>query len=121
MPPSPDPTLHIVTSSYLNDREREGALLSCKGLRIQLLILSHFFFLSNFYHSPIAYRDIVFDNVEHAYQYAKATHFKDSDSSEKILCAKTPSLAKHIGSKVKNFKLKEWSVVSVVSVVSSEI
>ena len=74
-------------------------------------IHSPYHFLSNFYHSPIAYRDIVFDDVEHAYQYAKATHFKDSDSSEKILCAKTPSLAKHIGSKVKNFKLKEWSVV----------
>ena len=38
LPPSPDATI----SNDLNDRER-GAPLSCEGLRVQLLILCHFF------------------------------------------------------------------------------
>ena len=74
-------------------------------------IHSPYYFMSNFYNAPTTYRNIVFDDVEHAYQYAKAMHFKDIDSSDNILCAKTPSMAKHIGSKVKNFKVKEWSSV----------
>ena len=52
-------------------------------------------------HAPTTYRNIVFDDVEHAYHYAKAVHFKDIDSSDNILCAKTPSMTEHIGSKVK--------------------
>ena len=59
----------------------------------------------------MTYRDIKFDNLEHAYQYAKAIEFNDIDSSEDILCAKTPSIAKQLGSKVRNFKIKEWNNV----------
>ena len=55
--------------------------------------------------------DIKFDNLEHAYQYAKAIEFNDLARSEDILCAKTPSIAKQFGSKVRNFKIKEWNNV----------
>ena len=74
-------------------------------------IHSSYHFLSNFYSSSMTYRDIKFDNLEHAYQYAKAIEFNDIDSSEDILCAKTPSIAKQLGSKVRNFKIKEWNNV----------
>ena len=50
-------------------------------------------------------------DLEHAYQYAKAIEFNDIDSSEAILCARTPSTAKLIGSKVKNFNTNEWNKV----------
>ena len=43
--------------------------------------------------------------------YNKAIEFNDIDSSEDILCAKTPSSAKLIGSKVKNFNITEWNKV----------
>ena len=72
---------------------------------------SSYYFLSNYYWAPIQYRDIKFDDLEHAYQYAKATEFNDIDSSEAILCARTPSTAKLIGSKVKNFNTNEWNKV----------
>ena len=76
-------------------------------------IHSPYYFVSNFCNAPTTYRNIVFDDVEHAYQYVKAMHFKYFDSSDNILCAKTQSMAKHIGSKVKNFKIKEWSSVYI--------
>ena len=72
---------------------------------------SSYHFLSNYYSTPIQYRDIEFNDLEHAYQYAKAIEFNDIDSSEDILCAKTPSSAKLIGSKVKNFNITEWNKV----------
>ena len=75
-------------------------------------IHSSYHFLSNFYSTPITYRDIRFDDLEHAYQYAKAIEFNDIDSSEDILCAKSPSIAKQIGSKGRNFKITEWNKVN---------
>ena len=72
---------------------------------------SSYYFLSNYYCAPIQYRDIKFDDLEHAYQYAKAIEFNDINSSEAILCARTPSTAKLIGSKVKNFNTNEWNKV----------
>ena len=72
---------------------------------------SSYHFLSNYYSTPIQYRDIEFNDLEHAYQYAKAIEFNDIDSSEDILCAKTPSSAKLIGSKVKSFNITEWNKV----------
>ena len=72
---------------------------------------SSYHFLSNYYSTPIQYRDIEFNDLEHAYQYAKAIEFNDINSSEDILCAKTPSSAKLIGSKVKNFNITEWNKV----------
>ena len=40
-------------------------------------IHSRFNFLSNFYHDAITYDNIPFNDVEHAYQYAKARKFDD--------------------------------------------
>ena len=47
-------------------------------------IHSRFNFLSNFYHDTITYENIPFDDIEHAYQYAKAHKFDDVDTSERI-------------------------------------
>ena len=71
-------------------------------------IHSRFNFLSNFYHDAITYDNIPFNDVEHAYQYAKARKFDDVDTSEKILSARTPSDAKRIGASVQGFKTKVW-------------
>ena len=74
-------------------------------------IHSRFNFLSNFYHDTITYENIPFDDIEHAYQYAKARKFDDVDTSERILSARTPSDAKRIGASVHGFKPKVWDKV----------
>ena len=74
-------------------------------------IHSPYMFLSNYYETPITYNNIVFADVERAFQYVKAKTFKDTNSAEKILCSTSPSVAKHIGSTVKNFNMNEWSRV----------
>ena len=74
-------------------------------------IHSRFNFLSNFYHDTITYENIPFDDIEHAYQYAKARKFDDVDTSEKILSARTPSDAKRIGASVHGFKPRVWDKV----------
>ena len=71
-------------------------------------IHSRFNFLSNFYHDAITYDNIPINDVEHAYQYAKARKFDDVDTSERILSARTPSDAKRIGASVQGFKAKVW-------------
>ena len=70
-------------------------------------IHSSYNFLSNYYETPITHNDIEFADVERAYQYVKAKTFKDTSSAEKILCSTSPSVAKHIGSTVKNFNMKD--------------
>ena len=72
---------------------------------------SRFNFLSNFYHDTITYENIPFDDIEHAYQYAKARKFDDVDTSERILSARTPSDAKRIGASAHGFKPKVWDKV----------
>ena len=74
-------------------------------------IHSSYNFLSNFYPETVSYDGIEFEDVERAYQYAKCTKFKDIENSERIMCSRSPSAAKHIGSSVKNFKSKEWDKV----------
>ena len=74
-------------------------------------IHSSYNFLSNYYETPITHNDIEFADVERAYQYVKAKTFKDTSSAEKILCSTSPSVAKHIGSTVKNFNMKDWTCV----------
>ena len=55
-------------------------------------IHSSYHFLSNFYSSSMTYRDITFDNLEHA----KAIEFNDIDSSEDILCAQNSKYRKTV-------------------------
>ena len=52
-----------------------------------------FFFLSNFYNSPVQYNGKTWPTVEHAFQAAKV----DPETAEKILHAKTPGEAKRLG------------------------
>lgn len=52
-----------------------------------------YFFLSNFYNSPIWYKGKLWPTVEHAFQAAKV----DDDTANKILVAKTPGDAKRLG------------------------
>ena len=74
-------------------------------------IPSLFNYLSNFFRGSLTYRNIDFDDLESAYQYAKAVQFGDTNTGEKILCSKSPSSVKRLGSSVKNFKLKYWDKV----------
>ena len=74
-------------------------------------IHSSFNFLSNYYPTTISYDNHEFEDIERAYQYAKCMKFNDIENSEKIMCSRSPSAAKHIGSSVKNFKPKEWDNV----------
>ena len=74
-------------------------------------IHSPFNYLSNFYRGSLNYRSIDFDDLESAYQYAKAMEFGDTNTGEKILCSKSPSAAKRLGSSIKNFKFKDWDKV----------
>jgi len=54
-------------------------------------------FLSNFFPSPIEWREKTWTTVEHAYQAAKALREEDA---EKIRLAETPGRAKRLGRKV---------------------
>ena len=74
-------------------------------------IHSRYYFLSNFYKVPLTYKNIEFEDLETAYQYAKASTFNDHVSCENILCSTSPSAAKRIGGSIKNFKSKDWDKV----------
>ena len=52
-----------------------------------------YFFLSNFYTSPLWYNGKLWPTVEHAFQAAKV----DGETADKILLAKTPGEAKRLG------------------------
>ena len=56
-------------------------------------------------------KDMQFGTLEHAYQYVKAMRYGDDSCSENILCCRTASDAKRIGSRVQNFKRKDWDSV----------
>ena len=51
------------------------------------------------------------DTLEHAYQYAKAIHFEDAATADKVLCTRSPAIAKQLGSKVVNFDRTNWDCV----------
>lgn len=70
---------------------------------------SIFYYMSNFYTYPMQYKDIRHNSLEHAFQYAKAIHFRDDTSAQNILSAKTPSDAKQYGRSVKNFNTADWN------------
>ena len=70
------------------------------------------FFRIIFPHKLI-YCDIVHDTVKHAYQYAKATHFDDTATAHMILCARSPAVAKQLGTKVAHFDRTTWDRVKV--------
>ena len=55
-----------------------------------------------------------FGALEHAYQYVKAKRYGDDCCSENILCCRTAFDAKRIGSRVQNFKRKDWESVKEI-------
>lgn len=59
--------------------------------------VGEYFFLSNFYPSPVKINDLIFPTAEHAFQAMKAWHEKD-----KLLIAqaKSPGAAKRLGKSV---------------------
>ena len=72
---------------------------------------SVFNFLSNYFPHQITHGDIAHDTVEHAYQYTKAMRYKDTAIADRILSARTPAVAKQLGSKVANFDRADWDGV----------
>ena len=71
-------------------------------------IHSRYYFLSHFYKVPLAYKNIEFEDLEMAYQYANASTFNYHISCENILCSTSSSAAKRIGRSKRNFKSKDW-------------
>lgn len=66
---------------------------------------------SNFFPCNFTFKDSKFLSSEQAFMYCKALHFKDIESTVKILQANTPKKAKDLGRLVKNFDAKEWDKV----------
>lgn len=66
-------------------------------------------YMSNYYPHKVTHSDIDHPTAEHAYQYAKATHFNDIQSANKILGALTPAAAKVFGNQVKGFNATVWN------------
>ena len=73
---------------------------------------SVFNFMSNYFPAEITYDDVVHSSSEQAYQYAKASRYKDSVAMQKILHSRNPAEAKQLGYRVKNFDLRDWKSVS---------
>lgn len=55
-------------------------------------------------------KDYKFPTAEHWMMYCKAILFANDEIAEQILMAKTPSLAKQFGRKVKNFDVDDWEM-----------
>ena len=72
---------------------------------------SVFNFMSNFFPVEITHDDVIHSSSEQAYQYAKASRYKDSVAMQKILHSRNPSEAKRLGYRVKNFDLRDWNSV----------
>ena len=51
------------------------------------------------------------DTLEDAYQYAQAIYFEDAATADKVVCARSPAIAKQLGSKVVNFDRTTWDCV----------
>ena len=72
---------------------------------------SLFNFMSNFFPVEVTHDDVIHSSSEQAYQYAKASRYKDSVAMQKILHSRNPSEAKRLGYRVKNFDLRDWNSV----------
>ena len=55
-----------------------------------------YFFLSNFFYSPVEFEGEIYPAVEHAFQAAKTF---DLEQRKSILQADSPALAKHLGAR----------------------
>lgn len=66
-------------------------------------------FLSNFYPSPLKYRDKVIPTVEHAFQASKV---KDQSWKEQIIKSHSPLMAKRLGRKCPLIR-EDWNIVRV--------
>ena len=72
-------------------------------------LYSNFHPLSNFYRSPIMFRNQKYQTLEQAYQHTKALLFKDDDTAVSILAADSPSEAKKLSYNIKGFNLDIWN------------
>ena len=72
-------------------------------------LYSNFPPLSNFYRSPIMFRNKKYQTLEQAYQHTKALLFKDDDTAPSILAADSPSEAKKLSYSIKGFNLDIWN------------
>lgn len=66
---------------------------------------------SNFHKCKFTYLGIEFKSSEQAFMYEKALYFKDKETADLILKAKTPKDAKALGRQVKGFNSEQWSEV----------
>jgi len=64
---------------------------------------------SNWSPSVIRYKGHTFQNLEQAYQYAKATYVKDEETAAKLLYTTSPRMAKELGSKVNGITGSNWN------------
>jgi ribA/ribD-fused uncharacterized protein len=67
-----------------------------------------FFFLSNFYRSPITEHDITYPTMEHYFQAQKADN---AEAKKRIASAETPSKAKYLGRSV--HLVPDWEIVKL--------
>ena len=65
---------------------------------------------SNWYQSELCYKGHSFNNVEQAYQWAKATHAKDDKVAKKLLYTTNPRVAKNLGRAVKGLTATTWDM-----------
>ena len=68
------------------------------------------FYLTTF-HTNTCINGIVLDTLEHVYQYGKAIHFEDTATADKVLCTRSPAIAKQLRSKMMNFDRTTWDCV----------
>ena len=63
---------------------------------------------TNWYPSKLCYKEHRFGSVEQAYQWAKATHAKDTRVARKLLDTTNPRVAKNLGRSVKGLTATTW-------------
>jgi len=67
-----------------------------------------YFFLSNFYYSPVEWEGELYSTVEHAFQAAKTLRLEER---QKIQLAPTPALAKQLGRRVT--LRSDWETIKI--------
>ena len=72
-------------------------------------IYSNFHPLSNFYSSPITFRNQNYKTLEQGYQHTKAMVFGDVATAADIMVTNNPALAKKLSYNIKNFKQDVWN------------
>ena len=65
---------------------------------------------SNWYLNELCYKGQSFNNVEQAYQWAKATHAKDDKVAKKLLYTTNPRVAKNLGRAVMGLTATTWDM-----------